>query len=141
DRQTVVVITLDYDAQTEFATFITQRNSIAVNRRVASGPTWIVAALLAHELLPARDHADGVHQGPGSANCVAEETSAFSAERAFLDWLTQTEHTEGLPTLDTLTPVLTPDQSDLAAQIFEIRHTQDLTAFVQNLYADECAPG
>jgi hypothetical protein len=141
DRQGVVVMTLDYDEQTDFATFITERNSISVNRRVAAGPTWMVARLLAHELLHAKDHADGVHQQRDTANCIDEETNAFSTERAFVEWLTQTEHPEGLPVLDTLRPHLSRDELDLAAQIFAVRRTDDLSAFVQNLYADTCAPG
>jgi hypothetical protein len=141
DRQSVVVITLDYDQQTDFATFLTERNSITMNRRIASGPTWMVATVLAHELLHAKDHADGIHEQRDTANCIAEETNAFSTERTFLDWLTQTEHPEGLPAAETLKAQLTQDQSDLAAQIFAVRRTPDLASFVQNLYADTCASG
>jgi hypothetical protein len=137
DHQAVSVITLDYDVQTAYASYIPERNVITVNRRYVTAPTWMVAGVLAHELSHALD--DGRNSlEQGSADCLARETRAFEVERRYLGWLTRTLQPDGLPSLTVVSARLSADHAQLAADLYEVGGSSNLARLTEREYGKTC---
>ena len=134
----VLIISIDYDRQTSFATYSPQRELIAINRRYVAAPTWMLAGVLAHELTHASDHALGIHEQPNAGDCIARESAAFEAQRRYLVWLTRSLQPEGLPTLPRLMANLSTEHSVLARNLYEMGLTDTLPALVQDTYEGTC---
>src|SRR6266545_2221982 len=66
----VLMISLDYDRQTSFATYSPQRELIAINRRYVAAPTWMLAGVVAHELTHASADALAAARRPASATAL-----------------------------------------------------------------------
>jgi hypothetical protein len=138
DRSRVLVMTLDYDQQTAYATYLPQRNVVAVNRRYTTAPTWMLAGVVAHELSHAQNHSQGVHTQATSADCLAGETDAFQVERQYLVWLTRTHRPEGLPSLAVVTAKVPAEHAQLAHDLYEVGFSDSLRELVGEIYEREC---
>jgi hypothetical protein len=138
DRSGVLVITLDYDRQTAFATYSPQRKLIAFNGRFTTTPTWMVADVLAHELSHAADDAHQLNMQHTSASCLAGETRATEVQQQFLVWLTRTLKPEGLPSVAVVSGRLSAEQTQLASSLYQIGFSTDIPRLVSQAYDGTC---
>ena len=138
DGSGVLVISLSYDHQAAFATYSPQRKLIAVNSRILTAPTWMVADVLAHELSHASDDARGVNQDGTSAACLAGETTATLVQQRFLVWLTRTLEPQGLPSVAVVSGRLVDEQAALARDLFAIGFSTDIPNLVSRAYDGTC---
>jgi len=138
EQSSVLVIGLDYDRQTAFATYSPQRKLVAFNSRFVMTPTWMAADVMAHELSHAADDAHGVNQQPTSADCLAGETAATQVQQRFLVWLTRTLQPQGLPSLAVVIGKLSPEQAELATSLYEIGFSTNIPKLVSQAYDGAC---
>jgi hypothetical protein len=138
DRLGVGVMTLDYDEQFAYASYVPERNVIAVNRNYVTAPTWMVAGVIAHELSHALDDARNSFSQNTAATCLARENHAFQTEQRYLVWLTRTLRPEGLPTIAAVTGSLNADRAQLARDLYSVGSSSDLSPLVERAYGPVC---
>jgi Zn-dependent protease with chaperone function len=134
----VTVISRAYDRQFAYATYLPQRNTIVINNRFLTAPSWMLADVLAHELSHASDRADGVHVGNTYADCIAGELAAFHVERRFLIWLTRTLVPDGLPSIATLSGQLSAEHGQLAETLYRLGFSNNIPQLVARTYEGTC---
>jgi hypothetical protein len=138
DATGVLVISLAYDRQVDFATYSPQRKLVAINNRFTTAPTWMEAGVIAHELSHAADAARGVNQDHSTAACLAGETAAFQVQQRFLVWLTRSLEPDGLPSVAAVSARLSSEQAELAQSLFQIGLSSDIPDLVHDVYGRTC---
>jgi hypothetical protein len=138
DSQAVGVMTLDYDEQTAFASYVPARNVITFNRRYVTAPTWMVAAVVAHELAHSLDDGRNALGRSNATDCLAVETRAFEVQQRYLVWLTRTLHPEGLPTLAVVSGRLNSEHAHLAANLYEVGGSNNVGQITEHAYGKLC---
>ena len=70
---------------TAIASYSTSRRSIQINPRYARAATWMLAAVVSHELRHISDARNRLFQAHISDDCLTRETRAYETEGRFID--------------------------------------------------------
>jgi hypothetical protein len=109
---------------------------VRISTRFASSPTWLLSSILAHELKHAADDRAAVVNMDDTADCLAEERTAFTAQARFVNWLSERQH--GLPTAGQARQGLEGDDLLLYRNVLTMSDPQEVEARLALLYANEC---
>ncbi len=123
------------DAFGSYSAFLTQ---VMVHPDYVRSPTWLMAAVLAHELQHAADGRAQLHTGRFFEDCIAREQRAFETERRFVHWLT--ERFGELPTLGQASARYSHDELGLFLNVTAVARSADITPLVMLEYEARCAP-
>lgn len=124
------------DFPNAFATYSPAGRLIRVNSRFTSAPTWMLAAVFAHELRHAADHQAGA-RGRTSEACLSLEQRAYREEAAYLGWITS--RFGELPSFGIASTRYTRDDMLLLANLYAKLYAEDLEAEVAEDYEESCA--
>jgi hypothetical protein len=137
----VQVITMEFGPNSTFGGFSPARRLVAVDRGIATAPTWLLADVIAHELSHAADVLQGRNAGDTREDCIAGETGAFGVEGRFLAWLNEMVQPEGIPDQARLAEHLAPLHARLVHNMYRILTTEDIPALVEETYGATCSQG
>ncbi|MBI4493059.1 MAG: hypothetical protein HY690_09720 [Chloroflexi bacterium] len=134
----VAIVTLpDSMSSLAYAAYIPQYRVVFVNRRFTAAPTWMVAAVLAHELKHAADHRAGSRQELDFEDCIAREQVAYQVEARYLQWLGA--RYQGFPSRDLPLERLAPDDLGLYLDLYHVATSPDVNAEAFEDYRQHCA--
>lgn len=122
---------------TAIASYTTSRRQIQINPRYARAATWMLAAVLAHELRHISDAHRRLVQGHVTEQCFARETRAYETETRFIAWYTNEMVRERVPMRE-LQRQAPPDVRTLAELLVRISSAPDASELVRKDYAEAC---
>lgn len=120
-----------------YAAYIPQFRAMYVNRRFTTSPTWMVAAVLGHELKHAADHRGGTRQELDFEDCIAREQVAYQVEARYLQWLAA--RFQGFPARDLPLERLSLDDRMLYLNLHDVATSPDVDADAFSDYREHCA--
>jgi hypothetical protein len=123
---------------TAIASYNSARRSIQVNPRYAQAATWMLAAVLSHELQHIADSHNRLYQLHASEDCLTRETRAYETESRFITWYTRTLVGETLPVQELREQSLA-EHRGLSDLLIRINSAPDVSELVRKDYAELCA--
>ncbi len=122
---------------TAIASYNSARRSIQINPRYAQAATWMVAAVLSHELQHIADSHNRLYQRHTPEDCLTRETRAYETESRFITWYTQTLVGQTLPVQELRKQSLA-EHRGLSDLLIRINSAPDVSELVRKDYAELC---
>jgi hypothetical protein len=123
---------------TAIASYSTARRSVQINPRYAQAATWMLAAVISHELRHISDAYLRQHQAHKVDDCLMRETRAYETEARFINWYTQSVVGEEIP-VDELRREVRSEHRGLSDLLVRISSAPDAAELVRKDYGELCA--
>lgn len=131
----VLVVTIP-GLQVAFAGYSPSANTIFVSGTFTEVSTWMLADILAHELMHASDDRARRYEGRTYDECIAREQGAYHVERRFLQWLAT--RMGGLPSVAAVWTTLSPVDFLTFVNLLDIATSPDLNVEAIANYRKVC---
>ncbi|MFN0069862.1 MAG: hypothetical protein ACKVVP_00050 [Chloroflexota bacterium] len=122
---------------TAIASYNTSRRRISINPGYAPAATWMLAAVLSHELRHISDAHLRAFQGHVTEDCFARETRAYETEARFIHWLSSSMMGGPLPIRE-LRQQTPPEMRGLSDLLIRISSAPNASELVRRDYAELC---
>ncbi|HEX3246195.1 MAG TPA: hypothetical protein VHX16_12385 [Chloroflexota bacterium] len=122
---------------TAIASYSTSRRTIQINPRYARAATWMLAAVISHELRHISDARNRLFQSHISGDCLTRETRAYETEGRFMAWYTEALVGERLPVQE-LRQRVPSEYRGLSELLLRINTAPDASELVRKDYAELC---
>ena len=122
---------------TAIASYSTARRHIQINPRYARAATWMLAAVMSHELRHISDAHHRQFQAHAVDECLIRETRAYETESRFISWYTQAIVGEELPVQE-LRQQIPSEHRGLSDLLIRINAAPDAAELVRKDYGELC---
>jgi hypothetical protein len=119
------------------ASYSTARRSIQINPRYAQAATWMLAAVIAHEMRHISDAYQRLYQSHTREDCLTRETRAYETESRFITWYTQSVVGEKIP-VQQLRKQVRSEHRGLSDLLVRINSAPDAAELVRDDYGELC---
>ena len=122
---------------TAVASYSTSRRTIQINPRYARAATWMLAAVVSHELRHISDARNRLFQAHVSEDCLTRETRAYETEGRFMAWYTEALVGERLPVPE-LRQQVPSEYRGLSELLVRINNAPEAAELVRKDYSALC---
>jgi hypothetical protein len=122
---------------TAIASYSTARRAVQINPRYAQAATWMLAAVISHEMRHISDAHQRLYQAHAQDDCLMRETRAYETESRFIAWYTQSVVGEQIPVRELRKRVRSEHRS-LSDLLVRISSEPDAAAMVREDYGELC---
>jgi hypothetical protein len=119
------------------ASYSTARRSIQINPRYAQAATWMLAAVISHEMRHISDAYQRLYQAHTVDDCLMRETRAYETESRFITWYTRSVVGEQIP-VQQLRQQVRSEHRGLIELLVRISSAPDAAELVRDDYSELC---
>ena len=123
---------------TAIASYNTARRSVQINPRYVEAATWMIAAVISHEMRHISDAYQRLYQAHVQDDCLMRETRAYETESRFIAWYTQSVVGEQIPVQE-LRKQVRWEHRGLSDLLVRISSAPDAAAMVREDYGELCS--